>query len=248
MLSGMDRLQNNSYARLSIGHWNTSESASSAKKEGLIEFNPFAAVDGLKQKRLKKETFSPEQVSKMLAVVRDTDWEGAILLGYTTGMRQQDVTNLRWSSIDTENGVLSFVQRKTDAPALIGLHPDLQDWITRQIVPDDPEAYLFPMLANRRGSGRAGLCREFQEIMERAGVSAKILRTRTGKGITVRSLSFHSFRHGAATAVFKSAALRDIARRVTAHSSRGVVDRYIHEDVEAIRQATNLIPRLPKAE
>jgi hypothetical protein len=40
---------------------------------------------------------------------------------------------------------------------------------------------------------------------------------------------------------------KDIARRVTAHSSRGVVDRYLHQDVEAIRGATALIPRLPKA-
>ena len=67
-----------------------------------------------------------------------------------------------------------------------------------------------------------------------------------GKGRTIRSLSFHSFRHGAATAVFKNAALKDFARRVTAHSSRGVVDRYIHQDIEAIRQATNLIPRLQR--
>ena len=84
-------------------------------------------------------------------------------------------------------------------------------------------------------------------VMARAGVAGKVLRQRTGKGRTVRSLSFHSFRHGAATAVFKSAALKDIARRVTAHSSRGVVDRYIHEDIEAIKEATKLIPRLPKA-
>jgi integrase len=79
-------------------------------------------------------------------------------------------------------------------------------------------------------------------------VCGKVLRQRTaGKARTVQSLSFHSFRHGAATAVFKNAALKDIARRVTAHSSRGVVDRYIHEDIDPIRQATSLIPRLPKA-
>jgi len=46
--------------------------------------------------------------------------------------------------------------------------------------------------------------------------------------------------HGATTAVFNKAALKDLTRRVTAHSSRGVVDRYIQEDIEAIRAATNL--------
>jgi hypothetical protein len=45
---------------------------------------------------------------------------------------------------------------------------------------------------------------------------------------------------------FNQAALKDITRRVTAHAARGVVDRYIHEDIEALRAATQLIPRLPK--
>ena len=78
----------------------------SARKEGVIEFNPFVAVDGLKEKRVKKDIFSPEQVAALLEVARkrdDTDWEGAILVGYTCGMRQQDVANLKWSSIDVEN-------------------------------------------------------------------------------------------------------------------------------------------------
>lgn len=222
----------------------------SARKEGLIELNPFVAVDRLKGKGVRKDTFRPEQVAALLEAAHrsgDTDWEGAILVGYTTGMRLGDVANLKWSSIDIENGVISFVQHKTDTPALIGLHDDLKDWITRQAAPDDPEAFLFPSLANRSADGRKGLSKTFRDIMERAGVSGKILRQRSGKGLTVRSLSFHSFRHGAATAVFKNAALKDIARRVTAHTSRGVVDRYLHEDVEAIRQAANLIPRLPKA-
>jgi hypothetical protein len=35
-------------------------------------------------------------VTRLLQVARGTDWEGAILAGYTTGMRLQDVTNLRW--------------------------------------------------------------------------------------------------------------------------------------------------------
>jgi hypothetical protein len=40
--------------------------------------------------------------------------------------------------------------------------------------------------------------------------------------------------------------LREITRRVTGHAAGGVVDRYIHEDLQAIRQASQLVPRLPK--
>jgi integrase len=217
-----------------------------AKKEGLIDYNPFVAVDSLKAKKVQKDIFTPEQVARLIKATEGTDWEGAILIGYGTGARLQDVTNLRWSNIDSDNGIIAFHERKGDKRVVVGLHSDVEDWIARQTPTDDTEAYLFPSLANRSGSGRNGLSKAFERIMDKAGVAGRVLRERGRKGRTLRSLSFHSFRHGAATAVFNQAALKDITRRVTAHSARGVVDRYIHEDIEALKAATNLIPRLPK--
>ena len=218
----------------------------SARKEGLIDYNPFVAVDALKAKKVAKDVFTPEQVARLVKAAKGTDWEGAILVAYGTGARLQDVTNLRWSAVDSDNGVLTFQERKGDKRVVVGLHPDVEDWIARQPGRDDPEGYLFSTLANRSGGGRNGLSKAFERIMERAGVSGKVLRERDRKGRSIRSLSFHSFRHGAATAVFNQAALKDITRRVTSHAARGVVDRYIHEDIEALKAATQLIPRLPK--
>jgi integrase len=220
----------------------------SARKEGLIDYNPFVAVDALKAKKVEKDVFTPEQVARLVKAAKGTDWEGAILIGYGTGARLQDVANLRWPCVDSENGILTFQERKGDKRVVVGLHPDVEDWIANQPPIDDPEAYLFPTLANRSGAGRNGLSKAFERIMERAGVSGKVLRERDRKGRSVRSLSFHSFRHGAATAVFNQAALKDITRRVTSHAARGVVDRYIHEDIEALKAATQLIPRLPKGD
>jgi integrase len=220
----------------------------SARKEGLIDYNPFVAVDALKAKKLAKDVFSPQQVAWLVKAAEGEDWEGAILVAYSTGARLQDVANLRWSSIDSENGILQFHERKGDKTVTVGIHPDLEDWISRHPPSDDPEAYLFPTLAERSGAGRNGLSKAFERIMQRAGVSGRELRSRDRKGRSIQSLSFHSFRHGAATAVFNQAALKDITRRVTAHASRGVVDRYIHEDVEALKAATNLIPRIPREE
>src|SRR5271166_2164605 len=218
----------------------------SALKQQLVDYNVFASADGLKADRVEKGTFDPEEVARLLAVVRGTDWEGAILVGYTTGARLQDVANLTWASIDTQNGVISYRERKGDKAHLAGLHPDLEDWITRQNANDDPSDFLFPSLANRPGGGGNGLSQNFKSIMKRAGVEGTLLRSPDRKGRSLRSLSFHSFRHGAASQVFNGAALRDMARRVTGHAEKGSLHRYLHDDIEAIRQATNLIPRLPK--
>ena len=129
----------------------------------------------------------------------------------------------------------------------MALHPDFIDWIAKGSVPDDPDAYVFPTLANRSGGGRSGLSLAFQRIMERAGIKPRLIRERTGgKSRSLRGLSFHSFRHSVASAVFNQAALREITRRVTNHSAGGIVDRYIHQDLEALREAVKLVPRLPR--
>jgi integrase len=217
-----------------------------ARKLGKIKFNPVMLLDPEKVDAAVKHTFTVDQVGAMVAVA-DSDWSGAILFAYGTGARLQDVANLKWSSLDLEAGIVSFTERKTNRKAVIGLHPDFLDWIASQSAPDAPDAFVFPSLAKRSTSGGGGLSMAFTAIMDRAGIaSVEIRHANTGKGRALRALSFHSFRHGAATAVFNGAALKEITRRVTNHAATGVVDRYIHNDLEAIRAATALVPRLPK--
>jgi integrase len=221
-----------------------------ARKLGKIKFNPVMATDPEKADQVARDVFTPEQVARLVgAAGKDRDWAGAILFAYGCGGRLQDVANLRWSSLDLEHDIVSFRERKTGRLAIIGLHPDFVDWIAKEPRSnDDPQAYVFPSLANRSGSGRNGLSKAFGRIMERAGIENHLIRQRAAgetRSRSLHALSFHSFRHSAATAVFNQAALKEITRRVTNHSG-GVVDRYIHEDLEAIRQAVNLVPRLPK--
>jgi integrase len=227
-----------------------------ARKLGKIKYNPVMATDPLKDDAVTKDVFSPEQVARLTAAAMGTDWEGAVLMAHGSGARLQDVANLRWSSIDTINKVVVFKEKKTGKEAIVGLHPDFADWLSEQPkTPDDPESFVFPKLAGRTGTGSHGLCAQFDELMEKAKVEGRVLRKgserdkkgkRIGKGRQVRSLTFHSFRHTAASAVFNSEAVREVARRVSNHARGGALERYLHQDLAPIREATKLIPRLPK--
>ena len=218
-----------------------------ALKRGLIQFNPVAAVELPPARSATRGTFSPEQVAKLIAVAGlGSDWAGAILFGYGTGARLMDVVTLRWASLDLENGVCFFRQRKTGKETMIGLHTDSLDWVLDRSAPESPDAYVFPTLALLP---KARLSEAFSRLIDSAGIPNPLIRERnSGKGRSLKALGFHSFRHGAATAVFNAAALKEITRRVTHHTAGGVVDRYIHEDLEAIKAATQLIPRLPKTQ
>jgi integrase len=217
-----------------------------ARLTGRIKFNPVRAVDPQKTDVSVRDTFTAQQVIELLRHA-DSDWRGAILLGYTTGARLQDIANLRWSDLDASAGVISFTQRKTGRRAVVGIHADFLEWVAERAGNDDPSAYLFPTLGGRNGAGRNGLSRAFESIMRRAGVVGRLIRKRSGaKGRSLSGLSFHSFRHGAASMTFNVAAIKEVSRRVTAHAKKGEIDRYVHENLELIREATKLIPRLPR--
>jgi integrase len=129
--------------------------------------------------RKSKQTFTLEQVRRLLAVA-DNEWRGAIIAGFTTGARLSDVANLRWENIDLENGVIAFIQAKTQAQAVIGLHPDFAAYLRGQSVQEGP---IFPRLAGHRVAGAGGLSRQFMAIMEKAGIKSPVIREKRARGI-----------------------------------------------------------------
>ncbi len=219
-----------------------------ARETGQIRYNPIMATAPEKAESLARDTFSSKQIASLVSAAKGSDWEGAVLFAYGTGARLSDVANLRWSNIDTEHGIVTFKERKGQKAAVLGLHPDFLDWIAERSRPkDDPESYAFSKLAGRPLGGEDGLSNEFSRLVEKAGIKGRLLRERnSGKGRSLKALSFHTLRHTAASTVFNQSALKEITRRVTNHAPDGSLDRYIHRDLEAIKEAVKLIPRLPK--
>jgi site-specific recombinase XerD len=214
-----------------------------ARKLGKIRYNPVAATEPEKNEFSTKGTFTGEQIAALLRVA-DSDWQGMILFAYSTGARLSDCKCLKWSNLDVANGIVTFREQKTKTQAVIGLHSDFLDWLVAQPVPNNPDAPVFPKLAVQPVRD---LSSAFTKLCDTAGIEKRLLRHgNDGKGRSVRALSFHSFRHTAASNVFNQATLREITRRVTGHAAGGAVDQYIHSDLEAIRAAVALIPRLPR--
>jgi integrase len=213
-----------------------------ALNQRLIAANPLAGIPRLSERGgERKQAFTIEQVRKLLDAV-DGEWKGAILAAYTTGARLGDIANMRWQDVDLRQGVIAFTQGKTQTEAVIGLHPDFETYLRNAEAQKGP---IFPSLAGRHSSGRNGLSTEFASIMERAGIEAGKIREKQGKkGRSVRALSFHSFRHGAASHVFKSKLIEQAQKHVTGHSRGETLKRYTHVDLDAVKAASSLIPRL----
>jgi integrase len=213
----------------------------SAMRQGLIPHNPTAEIPRLIDKaKPRRQPFMLEEVRRLLAAASG-DWRGAILCGFTTGMRLSDVANLGWEAIDFDVGVISFVQRKTDTSTVIGLHADFEEYL-KSIKIRALTGPIFPGLAGRNTAGRSGLSAEFAGIMAGAGIQPATIRERQGKGHRLFDKSFHSFRHGAASHVFRGK-VEETVKSVTGHRGESL-RQYIHVDLQALRAATAMIPRI----
>jgi integrase len=217
-----------------------------ARRLGKIPTNPIAGTEILLHHPIEKQRFTPEQVVRLLSVA-SPDWQGAILFSYGSGARLGDTCKLREGNIDIEAGVARFVEKKNrrkNREVVIALHPDFSDWYLARPSSDnpDPALPLFPTLA---ANNEINLSRIFSRLVKSAGIASAVLREGNGKGRRTNALTFHSFRHGAASSVINSKIVEEAARLVTQHSS-DELGRYRHVDIAALKGAVALIPRLPK--
>jgi integrase len=216
-----------------------------AVKLGLIESNPLALLPALKSTRIEKGVFTPEEISKLLAVA-PVDWKGVILVGYFTGARLKDACNLRWGNADLQKKIITFRAGKTGQLVTVAMHPELEDRLLSIKISDDPNAFLFPSLAGKSGGGNSGLSMAFKRLMDKAGVEAGIARLKAGeKGRSFALRSFHSLRHSFISALANSGVSSELRCALSGHASEEMHAVYTHHELETIRKAVTSIPRLP---
>src|SRR5260221_3186421 len=217
-----------------------------AQNRGLIQVNPTEDIEAEDVESVGHTPFPPEQVAQLVATAKGTDWEGACLYAWGHGTRLGDTCNVRHANLDLEYLVTTFQPQKTKKEITIGIHPGFVEWLLSSPPPSNSEPFVFPSLAGRETKGRKGLSNEFIDLMGKAGIKRRLLReSNGGESHNFYDLSFHSFRHDAVSSVWNAATAKEIARRVSGHSS-SAIDRYIHVNLDNIRAATALIPRIPK--
>jgi integrase len=216
-----------------------SAALNAAVRQQIIDSNPATALESLPVKSEEKGTFTPDQVSKLVRAA-DGDWRGAILLGYYTGARLGDVANMRWDAIDWRNKTIRFTASKTRKPVTIPLHRDLESELLKNA--GIGRAPIFPSLAGKGTGGKHGLSGRFNAIMEKAGIEGK--RTKASGGRTLSSLSFHSLRHSFNSAMANAGISQEVRQKLTGHTSAETNKVSTHHELEALRAAVAVIPRI----
>jgi integrase len=218
-----------------------------ALNRGWIPVNPVACIKKpSRTRKAEKGTFSPEQVSRLVAAA-DVPWRGVILFGYFTGQRLSDIANLKWSNVDLQTDIplLRLEQKKTGATVILPLRDELTEYLLGLPSTDTPDGPIFPPLAGLGTGGTRGLSTLFTGVMTRAGIRSATLRERgVGVSRSVAALSFHSLRHSCNSALANAGVSQELRMKVTGHASKTMNNVYSHMELETIRTALNQLPKL----
>ncbi len=210
-----------------------------ARRQGLISTNPAEAAELPEKDSVERSPFSAAEV-KTLVDTAEGEWKTLIMVGYFTGARLSDCCVMEWSSLDSANGTLTYVQRKTGKKVTIPLHPDLQAHL--QQLPSSDEKFIMPGMADKGPGGRHGLSESFKKIMRKAGLD---LQTVQGRGIRkISRRTFHSLRHSFTSALANANVAPELRMKLTGHSSEAVHRLYTHHELETLRNAVAKMPSL----
>jgi len=223
-----------------------------ALRQGHISANPCLAIEPVKDKMVRKGTFTLEQVTA-LGKTASGDWKGLILVGFYTGQRLGDCANLRWDQIDLQSKIktIRFQQSKTEREVMMVINPVLVDYLSKLTKPKTYEAFVFPSLANRNISP---LSKNFRKMMERAGIEQRVIRERQrsdsnmplGRSAprNVNALSFHSLRHTFNSILANAGIPEETRMALTGHTSRAMNQRYTHRELLLLQDAVATLPRI----
>jgi integrase len=215
-----------------------------ARKLGYIPVNPVAAVDSLRDRTgtaAGREPFTHDEITRLVETA-EGDWRGAILLGATSGLRLGDVGNLCWESIDVSARLLRIETRKTGTTVVLPIHSDFSQWLSGR-PPGIGKAPVFPELAGKRIGGCRGLSAQFREIVEKAGITGRVV-TREGKGRATNSKTFQGLRHTFISQLANAGVSSDIRQKLAGHADAKIHAGYTHHEIETLRGAIEKLPSL----
>lgn len=225
---------------------------SGAVEEGLLKKLPAGTLKDLPEDdSLERETFTIEEISKLVVACPNEEWRGVVLLGAFGGLRLGDATRLQHSSLDFKEGVINYLpqkssRRKKKARIILPMHRDVRSFFQKQ--QSDKKGDCFPSLAQVSIGGNGGLSTQFVKIMAAAKVGrGQSKAPAEGKaGRRNHGRSFHSLRHTFNSMMLNKGVAQEIRMKIVGHADAETNAGYSHAELQSLRAAVDLVPGMGK--
>lgn len=207
---------------------------SRAYKWELIDRNPFRGTDFFFKTQSNRRAFTREEIDALFKLTKDDVFGHVIRLTYYTGMRQGEVTTLKWKHVNREERYISLdaENTKTGKARLIPLNKQAMETVDALWELHQEKRKRFPgafkdrppeecyILAKKRGWGYyapRSIQQYFRRSLDKLGLP--------------KELTFHSLRHSFATHLLQNGAPLHAVSKVMGHSSTSVTTQFYDHTV-----------------
>ncbi|MBI9071407.1 MAG: tyrosine-type recombinase/integrase [Melioribacteraceae bacterium] len=191
-----------------------------------IEFNPFTKVKPPKLIKKFPSVINHSELQKILEQVENAVLGNLYHVAYYTGMRQSELLNLKWDSIDLKNNILTV---KNSTEFKTKSKKDRQIPISKTIIKTfailhkvKKSDYVFP---NEQGYKfhQDTISHRFKDAVRAAGMSEDI--------------HFHSLRHSFASNLVRNGTSLYVVKELLGHTDISTTQIYSHLNVESLHDA-----------
>ena len=196
---------------------------------GQASRNPARGIPRPKRRRSLPKALTSIEIDALLMVAEYPWWRAAILILCGTGLRVQELCDLRLSDVDTEIGALCIVG-KGNKERVVPLSADVMAAIHRYLPHRRTHPSIDALLVNihggpiKPGSFRSALT----TLAERAGLDPKRIHP-------------HVFRHTFATDLVRNSVDIHIVQELLGHETIATTALYLSTDTKQKRAAVELL-------
>ena len=188
---------------------------------GDLDANPVARIKMLDENNVRQTMLSEADFAK-LHDAADAFLRPILLVAYDTGMRKQEILNLRWRQVDLKEGIVRLAPEdtKTDEPRIIYLTGRVLA-VLRQ-TPRSLSGFVF--VNPRTDRPWADMKRSFEQARKKAGLNG---------------VWFHDHRRSFVTNARRRGVPESVVMRMSGHKTRTVFDRYNIVSEEDLKDAVS---------
>jgi site-specific recombinase XerD len=218
-----------------------------------ISTNPFTKIKLQKRQTLKPKIISKNELEKILDVIEVPVVRDVVEFAYHTGMRLNEIVNLKWENVDSNNKLIAvgddefvtkgkkqrFVPMSRELEKVIkdrmqNLELKIEnekqkrknDYSVISLHRNDKQKYVFGKESGNTFTGDY-FSKRFKRACRAAGID--------------EGIHFHSLRHSFASNMARGGVSLYVIKELLGHSSIKTTEIYAHLDVESLREAVEKI-------
>ena len=189
-----------------------------------MDDNPMRKISKLKEPRGRVRYLSDEERERLLDACKysaNTNLYLVVVLALSTGARQQEIWDLRWSNVNLIKGLITFSETKNDEFRSVPLkgHP-LKLLLEHSRIRRDDSDIVFPSKKN------PAVSYDFRNPWKKALVVAE-----------VEDFRWHDLRHSCASYLAMNGVQMRTIAEILGHKTLSMVQRYTHLNAEHLSDA-----------